>query len=214
MADILDELKDDIKQERYEKLITVHGPKLIVVAVFLVLITAVYKFYNSNKYEDSVESGKVFYDAFESNRSELYDDIISSDHEGFSILASFAKAGVSNSKGEVDVAISALEEVKGVSSEHKALEDYANLTKLYIISADKEKWQGKEADINAELERIYTSGSPFSISAKHVHAMFLYNTGEKERALTLFTDLATQREVPASVNERAKKFISIIKNET
>lgn len=210
MADILDEIKDDIKQERYERLITVHGSKLLGLAALVVIIAAAYKIYKSSKYDDSVAQGRVFYEAFEGNKSDLYDQIIASDHEGYKILSSFSKAGISKSKGDIETAIKTLDNLKGLSNSNKALEEYARLTSLFLVATSEDKWKGKEADIGAALEALYTSNSPFALTAKQTHAIFLYKIGNNEKARTLFSDLASQRDIPPSIIERAKNFIKII----
>lgn len=210
MADILDEIKDDIKQEKYERLITVHGYKFLMLAAAIIIIAGSVKIVNHVKYSNSVEVGSLFYEAFESGDVEKYNQVLESDHEGYKIIASFSKAGMENIKGDVDSAVSSLEALEKLDSSNQALSEYAKLLKIYLVTSSEEKWKGKEADISAELENIYNSEAVFALLAKQIHAIFLYKTGKNDKARTLFADIASHDNVPPSITARARKFIEII----
>ncbi len=210
MADILDEIKEDIKQEKYERLITIHGFKILILCGIIIAITASYKIIKSYQYNKSVEQGKVYYEAFENNKMEAYDEILASDHAGFKVLASFSKAGIQKSKGKIDESIQTLENIDKIDGPDKLLQDYAKLSAL-VLRSNKEGLSDKEkAEIDNEFKEFYTVKDSFDLTAKQSHAIFLHKIGKNIEAKELLKELAVITDVPPSFTDRSRNFIKII----
>lgn len=205
MTDIIQEIKHDMAEERYQKIFLEHGKKLIAGAVIILLVVTAKTIYWNVQKKKSIESGNLFVNAFDSPDAESYDAIIAKGQKGFSPLASLMKAGLQNSHEKYADAIKTIEQLEK-SSYDKAFIDIAKLDKAYLLIQSK----GDKKQILTTLDEVSKETSPFWATATELKASYLLEQGDSKQATELFRKLATNTEIPSTIQDRAKQILSTI----
>ncbi len=202
MNDILQEIKHDMAEEKYQKIFLQHGKKLIIGAVVILVAVSVKTVYWNIQEKKSVEVGTLFVNAFDSSDASNYDAIIAKEQKGYSPLATLMKAGLLNSTEKYDEAAKTLDGLT-TSSYDKAFMDIAKIDKAYVLIQKK----GDKEAILKLLDETSVEGAPFWPTAMELKASYLLSQGEKNKALPLFAQLAADTQIPATIQERAKNIL-------
>ncbi len=206
MSDIINEIQHDIADEKYTRIFTEHGKKLIVAAVAVILLTAGLTAYKKNSEKRSRESGTLFVNAFDNANPAEYDAIISKGQKGYAPMAAIIKASLQNSAGKPQDAIKTLDKVINNISHDAAFREKAQLDKAFIMIDQK---ADKTATLSL-LNDLITEKSIFRTTALELKASYLLQTGDKKQALAIFEELARNEQIPATAQERAKHILATI----
>jgi len=217
MVDIIDEIKDDIKQERYEELVTKHGLKFIYASIILVLAVAIYKISDYYSHKNSADVGRDFYNAFEGNETEFYSKVMETDHDGYKLISAISQASLANSKGEYENSIKNLDTAKEIAkSEDAKISQFLDLMSIFLKISNAESNNvepNKAEEISKSLENIYQNRSNvFWLAAMEQNAIFLFKNEKFEESKKLFIDISLEEDIPSTIKERANKFIKIIQS--
>ena len=205
MADIFDEIRRDMKDEKYERLIIQHGPKLLIAALVVVVVFASFNFYRSSQEEFSKEVGAEFYQAFENNNFDKYQDVIKSGHEGYKFLSLLNKASMDYTRERYSAAIKSLLQVSEDKSADKIYRQAADLIRAKIMIENNADY----SQIITVLDGLTDKDSYFRDSALEVKGVYLAEIGKNEEAKKVLESLAFEGNVLPTVQERAKKLLKV-----
>ncbi len=206
MADFIDEVKQEMEYEKYQQFFINNGGKLITLAVIIVVATAAYTIYQKQQLKKARATGTMFVDAFADTKPENYDPIIAKAHKGFTPLAGLMKAGLLNSEDKYDDATKALQGVSGNYLYDRAFRDMAMIDEAYVMIEQKEK----KEDILAKLETPSKPDAPFHATALELKASYLLDNGDKAAAKEIYTQLANDKTLAATMQDRAKHMLAVI----
>ena len=205
MNQILDEIKQDIKDEKYERLVTVHGKKIFTFILLIIALTIFTVSIKSFRESENISSGQVFYEAFSSGRIEDYEKVIETEHEGFSNIAKQIIAGIEISNDNFDEAIKNLEYV--VKNADPVFSEYASLA---LLKVQLENGKIKFSEAEEKFEKLIKKGRAFRHSAIQLYVSFLIINKQNDKALKLINEVIEDDTAYDSLKKRFIELKSII----
>lgn len=206
MADILKEIQTEIKEEKFERMFIHHGPKLIIIAVLIVVVTFFYSFYKKQQYIGNSEAGNIFYDAYSSAKTDLYQKVFHKEHSAFNALSNLQIAGINLSKDKYQESQTSIQNILSDKTADKAFLEIAELNNNVVTlknpSADK-------TNVEKSLKNLAVN-SIFKHTAKEFLASYYIEKGRVEEAKNLLNGLVQDSTTPLSIKERAATMIKII----
>jgi len=215
VADIIDEIQQDIKDERFVKLWKEYGNYAIGLAVAVVLGTAGSVWWKDSVNAKSEAQGSKLFAAVvqtqEGKTAEALDAYSSVEQEGTPVavaIASLKRASLLVQEGEIEDAIAVYDQV---SKSQKAPSEFKELADLlYLNTLINSSSFDKEVDVEARLENLTRQGAPWRYSALELSAFYAFGKGDKKRAGELFESLAKEELAPVRIRDRANELISAI----
>ncbi|OUS18422.1 hypothetical protein A9Q97_01055 [Rhodospirillales bacterium 47_12_T64] len=208
MADIFQEIEEDLKRERVEVLWKKYGNWVIGAAVAIVLATAGIKGWGS--YQQSVQSEKseTFAAAFELSEAGKTDEAqtklesLSSEDDGYGTLARFEQARMLSDKGDTSAAVKIWDDIAKSDPPIQKLKDVASLLAAMHLVED-----GDITDVKQRLASLSVAGAPFRFSALELQALVALREGDNAAARAFFQQLADDTEAPNGIRGRAVQIL-------
>lgn len=212
MADIFDEVGEDLRRERLKKLWSGYGVYLVGAAVLVVLATAGWRGWESWQQGRAAEAGAAFRSALASAASgdhALAADALvafsSGAPGGYPILARMRVASERAAAGETDTALATFEEIAGNSSAPDEVRELARI-RAAMIAVDAETPE----QIRDRLAGLDAEGNPWRHSARELIALSEIRAGSYPAARGVLDALVADAEVPATISQRARLLQDIV----
>ncbi|MEH6632712.1 MAG: tetratricopeptide repeat protein [Halopseudomonas aestusnigri] len=208
MADIFQEIEEDLKRERVEVLWKKYGNWVIGAAVAVVAVTAGIQGWGS--YQKSVQSEKsvIFAAAFELSEAGKTDEAhsklvsLADKDDGYGTLARFEQARILSDKGDKAAAIKIWDDIAESNPPIQKLKDVASLlSAMHLVE------EGDVADVKLRLAKLSVAGAPFRYSAIELQALVALREGDNAAARTFFQQLADDTETPNGIRGRAAQIL-------
>lgn len=204
MSDILKEIQSEIKEEKYEKLLVNHGPKLILIGVMIVVITFFISFYKKQNTIKSMEAGSVFYEAITSSKQKDFEKVLEKDNLAFKALSLLQLAGIEISNEKYSEAEKNLNSIIENKNYDAAFHSVANLGKAYILLKTKR---------NSDAEKLLNalaSDSVVKYSALELLAGFYLENNKIAEAKLALNKIISDNASPQTMKERANKVMQVV----
>lgn len=206
MPELIDEIKEDIKKERLEKLWNKHGNQLISFVILIVVSTAIgvgFKNYSTSKYK---AEGDMLYMAYASssdaeNKVGEYSKIEDSLSGSYLAIAKLKKAKLLQTIDRADEAAALYEEIANDSSVPEELQQLSALFKASF---------GNDEQSNNMLTEIANGDGIFTSSAREKLAFNKLSNNDIDGAKSDFAALSLGAGIPASISGRAKEMLNMI----
>jgi len=211
MIDFIDEVKEDLRRERFEKVFKDYGKYIAAVIAITLGIALGIKIYAGSLNESRMETGDQFNEAVkiavsESERATgLFNEIYVSGTNGYKELSGIKKAGGLISEGKYTEAVGLYDRIAGDTSLDNGLRDLARLQAVNTLVASKPD----DPSINARLTELVEK-SVFYFSALELQAVHSMQQEEYDAAKKIFIALAGNLSAPIGMRERADKFVKIM----
>ncbi len=204
MSDILKEIQSEIKQEKFEKMLINHGPKLILVGVMIVVITFFISFYKKQNAIKSMEAGSVFYEAVVSSKPESFAKVMEKDNLAFKAFSALQVSGIEISNEKYQEAEKNLDEIINNKNYERAFHDVASLGKAYIMLKTN-----RAVDAEKLLNQLATD-SVIKYSALELLAGHYIESGKKSEAKLALNKIISDDASPQTMKERASKVMQVM----
>jgi hypothetical protein len=142
--------------------------------------------------------------AFDDSSPAEYDAVIASGQKGYAPMAALIKAKLERTQDKPAEAIKALDGIIN-SSYDRAFREKAMIDKAFILMGEKD---AKGSDILGLLEKASAPDAAFRSTALELKASYFLQTGDKKKALDIFTSLSRDENIPATQQERAKHIVA------
>ena len=212
MADIFQEVDEDLKRDKYVELWKRYGKYAISAVAAVVLATAgmvAWREYrehqrmeDSRRYEAAImlaRDGKT-QDAVEALRASAQES-----GAGYAALSGLQEGALLAREGDMAGAAAAYDRVAQNGSVDRILRDFATLLTVFY-SLDT----GEPAALEARLTALSESDNPWQASALELSGLLAMRAGDTAKARGLFTRLADDPLAPAGVRRRAGEMLSIL----
>ncbi len=218
MADIFDEVREDLRAERVQQLLRRYGVLLVIAAVLVVLGAAAWQAWQWRDRQQANTVATIFLDAMRKSATppagaiatpavaeaiQQFDQIAVTGPEGYRTLARLREAALKVSAGDLPAALVLWDQVGADTKADPLLRDIANLTWVQH-QVDK----GDPAAIEARLAPLTNESSPWRPLAQEQQALLALRTGNDGRARDLFKRLAQDPAAPDGVRARAGGLLS------
>ena len=206
MTDIFQEVEEDLRRDRYERLAKKYGGAVITGLVAIVAATAGYVFWKNWHQARQQAATLQLAEAVDSagpgaataSGIPALELTAKEAASGPASLARFYEAGVKAKTGDAAGAIALYDALSGDGSLPPLYRDLASL-----LSIQQQVATGDPKALSARLAPLSADGSPWRFSARELDGLLASRTGDRARAKTLFQHLADDKDAPAGLRARA-----------
>lgn len=212
MADIFNEIDEDVRRERYEQLWKRYGNYVIGAALLVVLGTAGAVGWREYTDRQNKAQAMRFLDAMD--QAQKGDDagaragfaaLAVDAGAGYATLARLQEAGLLAKAGDLAGAGKVYEQVAQDSRVDQVFRDFAT-----ILLAQDMIATGDPAKLTSMLTPLMAEKSPWRHSATELSALLAQRTGDKAKAKELYAKLADDLSAPQGMRARATEMLAII----
>lgn len=213
----LEEVEQDIRQEKFLKLWQAHKQKIINGTVGVALLIGMYAVWQRYEYHQQGQSSQKFIHAQEliiNNKKDIAMDM----------LADLAKQGYGNYKIQSKLLHAALLSEEGPKQDvEKALQIYEELVNntklkpifrdfalLMTISLRTTRQAVSFEKLLEQLSPLLGEKSPWRPQAMELQAIILFEMGQKDKAAEIFSSIARQADVPEGLMKRAQMMTQVL----
>jgi hypothetical protein len=211
LADIFQEVDEDLRHDRLFKLWRRYGSFVIAAAVAVVAATGAYVWWKNHRTAQLMAEGDSFVQAVllrsagqSREASDAFAALAARAHDGFGVLARFNQAALLAERGEAADAVKIYDEI-AKSAPDAALRDLA-----VVCSVSLSLESAEPAELKARLEAISAADNPFRHSARELTALLALRTGDSAAARELFKELAADKTAPSGVRARAEEMLQAL----
>lgn len=214
MVDILDEVEEDLRRERSEKLWRTYGKYVIAVAAVIVIGVAGRELWKNYQHQTRIENGTQFANALDLVNAgpdkkqaalDALDAIIAKGNAGYVALGHFQKAAIFLRSGDDKKAIDELEAIAANKDIDKVYRDLA------VIQVAMNSGNAQNAEpLIARLKPIAVPENTWYHSAREMMAVLYIAEGKNDEAKALLTELADDKTAPSGMRGRASELLKAI----
>lgn len=204
MSDIFQEVDEDLRRDRTTQFMKRYGGILGTVAVLLVAATAGWQAWQGwQKSQAEAETGRLVGALSQAAAGpgkgvEALASFAGSAPANLAILARLNEAALRVEEGKTADAVALYDSIAGNGSADAIYRDLATL-----LSVMHQMDGGDAAKLQTRLQPLTVDASPWRFSAREMTALLAARSGDRERARTLFQQLADDSLAPSGVRSRA-----------
>ena len=212
MADIFQEVDDDLKRDKATEWWKRYGRYVIALAVLLVLGTAGFQGWVAYDLQQRSERSDAYAAALAAGQSDpgkaLADlSAIADGDDSYSVLASFEEARLLAEAEKADEAVVVWDRITAERGADDAFGAVASL-----LSAMHQIDDGDIDALKSRLEPLAVPGKAFRPTATELLALLALRENDKQTARDLFTSLSDDLTAPAGIRARATQMIEALKD--
>ena len=203
MSDIFHEVEEEVRRERYEKLWKEYGDYFIAAAAFVVIAAAgfqLWRYYEQREQMRASAEYTVAEQLLESGQSpaaaEAFGKLASGAPGGYAQVSRLQEAGALQAAGRTDDALKLYKEIAAGSDEMLAA--VARIRAAWIIVEGAPR-----SEVETLLAPLTDPTSAWNPMAREVLAYADFRGGANKQSLAEYKSLATDKNAPASLHERA-----------
>jgi hypothetical protein len=203
VVDIFDEVEEDLRAERAEKLLKKYAWVIVALAVAIVAAAAGWQLWNRYQARQDTATAARYVaaggaaDTGASNLAAL-DQLATTAPEGYRTLARLRAAGLKADSGDLPGAVALWNQVAADTSADRLLRDLASL-----LATQRELDKGDPAQLEARLKPLAESGNAWSTLAQEQLAMLDLRQGKVDAARTKLRMLSVDIDAPSGLRARA-----------
>jgi len=212
MADIFQEIEEDLRRERVEKLWKKYGSYVVGVALGVVLTVAAYVGWQKYAEQRRLADGERFATALEQIRpgteavaADALSLVARESGAGYAVLARLREAALRAEAGETEGAIAiydALAADDGVDALFREL--------ALLLSVMHQMDDGDAAGLIDRLAPLTEADNPWRHSALEISGVLAFRSGDRGRAREVFTRLSDDATTPQGLRARAAEMLAIL----
>jgi hypothetical protein len=211
VVDIFDEIEEDLRAERAEKLFKKYGWLLIAAIVAIVAAAAGWQLWTRHKNQQdaavaaryiAVQNALDQPNAAKPAQLDVLDKLAADAPEGYRTLARMRAAGLKADSGDVAGAVTLWNAVAADSNADPLLRDLASLR-----ATERELDHGDAAQLEARLKPLAEPNNPWSGLAQEQLAVLDLRQGKVEDARKILQTLSTSLEAPPGLRARANALL-------
>lgn len=208
MVDILDEAREEFKQEQLLALFKQYGKYLGVLFVALLVFVASNQWWKGHKAARDKAVSIAYFDALESvragKRQEALDKLKAVSEQGgsYAMLAGLLNAAALNGEKKMPEAIAAYEKIASGGGDRA-------LRELAALMAAELKLQQNNADKDAieSLQNLSKPGHAWRFSAREILGFHYVSQKQYDEAKAEFKAISTDPATPAALRQRASDML-------
>ena len=207
MADIFDEINEDLKRDQMQELWSRYG-KYVIIAVSLVVIgVGARQGYTAWQDRQATEAAAIYHQALKADDSaSALTAQLDTLSPGYAMLAQFRIAATQAENKDFDAA----------EASYLALSKDPDVTPLYqqaaiLLSVMNAPASRKHDELAARLTDLESQAGPWQSMALEQAAGLALRSGDRKAAMTKYESLAGLSDIPAGVRQRARQMVQILK---
>ena len=214
--DLLQEVKEDIRQEQLLKLWRKYGTWIIIGIAVILMGTAATIGWQQWSDKKQQEHARLFLEALRLEQEGTFPDAQKKYEElthtsgGFAMLAGFRLASL-------ETKIAGHPNIEGVSARLKWIETATQVSKEYRDLATLLRMcllvdSVPASTLLQELEPLAKTDGPWRVMALELKGLLLQQDGQTQLAAAIFTELASRSGLPPALDSRIRAFAQQVKS--
>jgi hypothetical protein len=197
MVDVFTEVDDELKNEEMNKWLKKFAPKVIALAIIVVLFTAGRVLYSNYEISHNEEQTEILSVVVNNNSSELMS--LEGSHK---LLANFAKAGDLVDEGKSEEANSIY---KDIMNDKDIDKEYTDLASIYFVQNTLNQDGADLKEAHEVIKGFLNKESVYFYVASELNALIELKNDNVEIAKAIFTTLSNDYDAPEEIRSRAEK---------
>lgn len=203
MSDIFREVDEDLRRDRMERVFKRYGGIMLAAALAVVAATggtvAWRNWQQSQKESETTALAAALSQAAQGPDKgvEALASFAGQADPGMAALAQLNAAALLAREGKTAEAVAVYDKLSGTAAAAVYRELAALLSVMHQLDS------GDPAQLQARLQPLTADANPWRFSAREMSAVLAARAGDKDRARTLFQQLADDSQAPAGVRSRA-----------
>ena len=206
MADIFDEIDEDLKRDQLQLLWARYGKLVMAVVVTVILLVAARQGYTAWQSNQSEASATAYEQALKS------DDIISALEaqlgqltDGYAMLAQFQIAAAQAAINDFEAAEASYMAIAAEPSVDPLYQQVATLLSVMVAPQDADLGL-----LRARLADLETAAGPWQAMALEAGAGLALRSGDRDAAMSRYKRLVEMADIPAGMQQRADRMTAIL----
>jgi hypothetical protein len=215
MSDIIREVDEELRHERYMKLWERFGIYVVAAALLVVLGVAGWRGYEWYQAREATKASARFEAALQlaadGKRVEseaAFNEIAKDGTHGYRVLARF-RAAAEAGRADVKAGVAAFDAIANDRSVDPVMRDIARVHSGYLLVDT-----ATVPELTERLKTLMDPASPFRYSANEILALAHYRAGEIDAAQKIFAALITDNETPPSMRQRMQVMNALVAGQT
>ncbi|MGB1614722.1 MAG: tetratricopeptide repeat protein [Candidatus Puniceispirillaceae bacterium] len=208
MADIFDEINEELKQDRMTALWQRYGKYVIAFVIAVVAgvsLTQGYSYYTQKR---DARSADMFFNAILSDDVSVALEVAKEElSDGYVLLAEFRLAAA---LAENDQVAEAEQHYLSIAARDDIQQIYRDIALLLSVMQAPESTQ--VSDLQTRLDPLISSVSPLKGLALEQAAALDVRRGNKAAAIKKLNELVALTDIPASLRQRAAQILTVLDN--
>ncbi len=206
MADIFDEIDEDLKRDQMQMLWARYGKIVMAVVASIVLLVALRQGYTAWQTSQSEASASAYQQALKS------DDVVAALEarlgqftDGYAMLAQFQIAAEQAAAGDFTAAEASYLALASDAALDPLYQQVATLLSVMVAPQDADV-----AALAARLSDLETAAGPWQAMALETAAGLALRAGNTDTAVAKYKRLVDMADVPAGMRQRAERMIVML----
>ncbi|MEC9077551.1 MAG: tetratricopeptide repeat protein [Pseudomonadota bacterium] len=217
MVDIFQEIDEELRQDRLQKLWRSYG-RFIIAGVVLVIGAAAgwkgWDHYSFVKRMDSSHQYQVAENLLREGKPDdalaLFSDLSRKGFGSYQKLGEIRKAALLRASGNIEAAVDIYTRISQDTSQSRMLRDAASLNLVLTKFPGSDK---KLQSLVSYLRPLADAGRPFRFTALEVLGLLELKRGDRKAAESIFKELADALEAPEPMRTRAAQIMTTLKSQ-
>lgn len=212
MVDLFDELKEDLHQQRLEKLWNRYKYILIGGALAVVIFTAYGSWQKHSDKKHKEETAVKYAKATairldDAERLKIFDEIAKTGSEGYAILSRFKIATLSAKKEKYTEAVKLYDDIAKDVKIPKYYRDLAASKAFFLLT----EYNNDDSSIENRYKILSKEDNSWKFAVKTAMAALFLKKNDIEQAKEIFNSLSSEANTPKFTRYRSQKILNSLK---
>ena len=212
MADLFQEIDDELRQDKASRLWRVYGKYVVAVAIVIIISVGGYKFWQQKQLDDGEKASIAYEAALARSASGDHKGAIDQLNEeeirtaaGYAVLSQMQKANLAMKINDFEAALITFKDIAENDNYPQSIKEWASF-RYAAVRVEKQT----DSNALADLDSLIATDSPWRFLAKEIKAIKEIETGNKSGAKAIFSELADDENAPERLRVRAAEFLKTL----
>ena len=212
MADLFQEIDDELRQDKASSLWKLYGKYVVAVAIIIIACVGGYKFWQQQQLDNGEKASIAYEAALARSASGDFKGAIDQLNEeelglvrGYSALSQMQKANLAMKIKDYEAALITYKDIAENDDYPQSIKEWASFRHV-AVRVEKQI----DSNASADLDTLIATDSPWRFLAKEIKAIKEIEIGNSSGAKAIFSELADDENTPERLRVRAAEFLQTL----
>ena len=212
MADLFQEIDDELRQDKASRLWKLYGKYVVAVAIIIITSVGGYKFWQQKQLDNGEKASIAYEAALARSASGDFKGAIDQLNEeelklvrGYAALSQMQKANLAMKIKDFEAALITYKNIAENDDYPQSIKEWASFRHV-AVRVEKQI----DSNASADLDTLIATDSPWRFLAKEIKAVKEIETGNNSGAKAIFSELADDENAPERLRVRAAEFLQTL----
>ena len=212
MADLFQEIDDELRQDKASSLWKLYGKYVVAVAIIIIACVGGYKFWQQKQLDNGEKASIAYEAALARSASGDFKGAIDQLNEeelglvrGYAALSQMQKANLAMKIKDFEAALITYKNIAENDDYPQSIKEWASFRHV-AVRVEKQI----DPNASADLDTLIATDSPWRFLAKEIKAIKEIEIGNNSGAKAIFSELADDENAPERLRIRAAEFLQTL----